>query len=189
MNTDQSDATNYKASDLMYANCVTNHTKGTAVPLTFNHKLSKVTVELIAGSGFQDADLDNADVKITNTAIKCTIASLDKDGIGAITPSETPSDKTPITIGTWNSNAMSAIVIPQTVAAETTLFEVTLAGGTKPYKYTIPAGLGVTFSAGMVYNYKLTVTIDGIQVTSTITDWIDGTENLPDGGTGDAILD
>ena len=188
VNTDQSNATNYKASDLMYASCVTNHTKGTPVSLTFTHKLSKVTVELEAGTGFKDSDLNNAVVKITNTSTKCSIASLDKSGIGAISASSTSSDITPITIGTWNSSLkdkMSAIVIPQTVSAGSQLFEVTLVGVTKTYKYKIPTGgSGVKFSEGKEYKYKLTVKIDGIDVNSTITDWGDGgTTN------GDATLD
>lgn len=186
--TNQSGDTDYKASDLMYASCVTNHTKGTPVSLTFTHKLSKVTVELAAGTGFKDSDLNNAVVKITNTSTKCSIASLDKSGIGAISASSISSDITPITIGTWNSSLkdkMSAIVIPQTVSAGSQLFEVTLVGVTKTYKYKIPTGgSDVKFSEGKEYKYKLTVKIDGIDVNSTITNWGDGgTTN------GDATLD
>lgn len=191
--TNQSDATDYKASDLMYANCVSNHTKGSAVSLNFVHKLSKVTVELAAGTGFQNLDLDNAVVKITNTATKCSIASLNKNGIGAIAPSSTSSDIQPIKIGTWNStskNSMSAIVIPQTVNAGTLLFEVTLNGISATYKYKIPAGSSVTFSEGKEYKYKLTVKKDGIEVTSSIKDWVDDSSNLPGGnGNVDATLD
>ena len=188
VDTDQSDATNYKASDLMYASCVSNHTKGTPVSLKFKHKLSKVTVELAADTGFDNSDLNNAVVKITNTSTKCSIASLNKSGIDYITASTTSSDIQPIKIGTWNSDSkdkMSAIVIPQNVSAGSQLFEVTLNGISTPYKYKIPAGgSGVTFSEGKEYKYKFTVKKDGIDVNSTITDWGDGgTTN------GDATLD
>ena len=193
VNTDQSAPTNYKASDLMYAICVTNHTKGTPVSLTFTHKLSKVTVELEAGTGFQANDLNNAVVKITNTSTKCSIDNLNKSGIGAITASSTSSDIQPIEIGTWNSTSqdkMSAIVIPQTVTAGSQLFEVTLNGISTPYKYKIPAGgSNVIFSEGKEYKYKLTVKIDGIEVKSTITDWDNDSSSLPDGGIGNATLD
>lgn len=186
--TNQSGDTEYKASDLMYASCVTDHKKGTPVSLTFKHKLSKVTVELAAGTGFKDSDLNNAVVKITNTSTKCSIDNLNKSGIGAITASSTSSDIQPIEIGTWNSTSqdkMSAIVIPQTVSAGSQLFEVTLVGVTKTYKYKIPTGgSDVKFSEGKEYKYKLTVKIDGIDVNSTITNWGDGgTTN------GDATLD
>lgn len=190
VNTDQSNATDYKASDLMYASCETNHTKGTPVSLTFKHKLSKVTVELAAGTGFGDSDLNNAVVKITNTSTKCSIASLNNSGIGPITASSTSSDIKPITIGTWNSNSkekMSAIVIPQTVNTGTVLFEVTLAGSnTTPYKYTIPSGSNVIFAESNEYKYKLTIKIDGIDVKSDITPWTDATGGTPTGG--DATL-
>ena len=188
----QSDARNYKESDLMYASCVSNHKKGTPVSLSFKHKLSKVTVELVAGTGFEDTDLNSADVKITNTSTRCTFGAINKNGIGTITASTTSSDIQPITIGTWNSTSkdkMSAIVIPQTVSAGNVLFEVTLNGITKPYKYIIPAGSGVTFSEGKVYNYKLTVNKAGIVVNSTITNWDDDSSNLPSGGNVDATLD
>ena len=190
VNTDQSNATNYKASDLMYANCESNHTKGTPVSLTFKHKLSKVTVELAAGTGFGVSDLNNAVVKITNTSTKCSIASLNNSGIGPITASSTSSDIKPITIGTWNSTSkekMSAIVIPQTVNTGTVLFEVTLAGSnTTPYKYTIPSGSNVIFAESNEYKYKLTIKIDGIDVKSDITPWTDATGGTPTGG--DATL-
>ena len=190
----QSDAANYKASDLMYASCVQDHKKGTPVSLTFKHKLSKVTVELVAGTGFEDTDLNNAAVNITNTSTKCTFDPINKNGIGTITASTTSSAIQPITIGTWNStlkDKMSAIVIPQTVSAGKVLFEVTLNGITTPYKYTIPAdGSAVTFSEGKEYKYTLTVKKAGIEVNSTITNWDDGSSSLPGGnGNVDATLD
>ena len=190
---DQSSHDNYKASDLMYATCQTNHQKGSDVNLTFQHKLSKVTVELIAGTGFQGADLDNAIVKITNTSTKCSIDKLDKSGIGSITASAISSYIQPITIGTWSNSTqakMSAIVIPQTINAGGQLFEVTLNGISTPYKYKIPmGGNNVVFVGGNEYKYKLTIKIDGIDVTSTITDWTDDTSSLPNNGNGDATLD
>ena len=190
--TDQSSDLNYKASDLMYASKVIDHKKGSAVDLTFKHKLSKVTVELVAGTGFQDNDLNNAVVKITNTYNGCTIASLNLNSIGNIAE-DVQSAKTAITIGTWNSTSkekMSAIVIPQTVNAGDQLFEVTLNGISTPYKYKIPTGgNNVVFAGGNEYNYKLTIKIDGIDVTSTITDWTDDSSNLPDNGNGNATLD
>ena len=193
VNTDQSQDANYKASDLMYASCQTDHRKGSDVNLTFVHKLSKVTVELIPGTGFQDTDLDNAVVNIMNTYTACSIASLDKSGIGSITASAIPSDIKPVKIGTWSNSTkakMSAIVIPQTINAGDQLFEVTLDGISTPYKYKIPiGGNNVVFAEGKEYNYKLTIKIDGIGVTSSINNWTDDSSSLPDNGNGDAKLD
>ena len=189
VNTDQSSDPNYKASDLMYADCVPDHRKGTPVTLTFAHKLSKVTIELVNGNGFQPADLEGAEIKITNTYNGCTINKLDKTGIGPIACNSS-SAKNAITVGTWNSsspNKLSAIVIPQTVNKGNVLFEVKLAGTTNPYKYTIPSdGSDVIFAESNEYKYKLTIKIDGIDVTSTITPWKDATGGTPTGG--DATL-
>ena len=187
--TNQSEDTDYKASDLMYASCETNHTKGTPVLLTFKHKLSKVTVELVNGNGFQPADLEGAEIKIMNTYNGCTITKLDKTGIGTITCNSS-SAQSAIKVGTWSSsssNKLSAIVIPQTVNKGNVLFEVKLAGTTNPYKYTIPSdGSDVTFAESNEYKYKLTIKIDGIDVKSDITPWTDATGGTPIGG--DATL-
>ena len=192
VNTDQSQDAKYKASDLMYADCVPDHRKGTPVTLTFKHKLSKVTIELVNGNGFQPADLEGAEIKIMNTYNGCTISKLDKTGIDPITCNSS-SAQNAITVGTWNSatkDKLSAIVIPQTVSKGTVLFEVTLAGTTNPYKYTIPSdGSDVTFAGSNEYKYKLTIKIDGIDVTSSITNWTDDSSSLPDNGNGDAKLD
>ena len=189
VNTDQSQDANYKASDLMYASCQTDHRKGSDVNLTFVHKLSKVTIELVNGNGFQPADLDGAEIKIMNTYNGCTVNKLDKTGIGTITCNSS-SGPNAITVGTWSSsstNKLSAIVIPQTVSKGNVLFEVKLAGTTNPYKYTIPSdGSDVTFAGSNEYKYKLTIKIDGIDVKSTITDWTDATSGTPT--EGDATL-
>lgn len=189
VNTDQSSDANYKESDLMYAPCQTNHQKGSDVNLTFAHKLSKVTIELVNGNGFLPADLEGAEIKIMNTYNGCTITKLDKTGIGTITCNSS-SEKNAITVGTWSNsspNKLSAIVIPQTVNKGIVLFEVKLAGTTNPYKYTIPSdGSDVTFAGSNEYKYKLTIKIDGIDVKSTITDWTDATDGTPT--SGDATL-
>ena len=185
VNTDQSQDANYKESDLMYAPCQTNHQKGSDVNLTFAHKLSKVTIELVNGNGFLPADLEGAEIKIMNTYNGCTITKLDKTGIGTITCNSS-SEKNAITVGTWSNsspNKLSAIVIPQTVSKGIVLFEVKLAGTTNPYKYTIPSdGSDVIFAESKEYKYKLTIKIDGIDVKSDITPWIDATDGTPTNG-------
>ena len=173
----------------MYAPCQTNHQKGSDVNLIFAHKLSKVTIELVNGNGFQPADLDGAEIKIMNTYNGCTITKLDKTGIGTITCNSS-SAQSAIKVGTWSSisqDKLSAIVIPQTVNKGNVLFEVKLAGTTNPYKYTIPSdGSDVTFAESNEYKYKLTIKIDGIDVKSTITPWTDATSGRPT--EGDATL-
>ena len=183
---DQTLDANYKASDLMYAPCQSDKKKGNTVQLPFAHQLSKVIVKLVQGNGLNTNDLNNATVQILNTYTQCSIASLSKTGIGAITPSTQAEDKKPITVGTWpssSSEGIAAIVIPQSVQAGNPLFQVSLTNGAK-YVYTIPStDSAVTFESGTVYTYTLTVTTAAIEVTSTITNW-----NLGRNESGDAIL-
>lgn len=180
---DQSNEANYKNSDLMWAS-KTNHAKSdNAVDLSFNHKLSKVIVELIKGNGLNDGDLDNATVQILNTSTKATI-DVDKTGIKNLTPSTTAGDKKPITLGSWNTGYnVAAIIIPQQVEAGTQLFKVKLRNQAE-YIYTIPTGTSpVNFEADKKYTYTLTLTTKGIVVNATIKDWSNNGS-----GTGDAIL-
>lgn len=180
---DQSSDTNYKNSDLMWASKI-NHAKSEdAVALSFNHKLSKVIVELNQGDGLNNGDLDNAFVQILNTSTKATI-DVDKTGIKKLAPSTTAEDKKPITLGSWNTgNNVAAIIIPQQVEAGKPLFKVQLSNNAE-YIYTIPTTASpVTFEADKKYTYTLTLTTKGIEVTATIKEW-----SQNDSGTGDAIL-
>lgn len=180
---EQSNDANYKNSDLMWAS-KTNHAKSdNAVALSFNHKLSKVIVELKQGAGLNNGDLDNATVQILNTSTKATI-DVDKTGIKNLAPSTTPEDIKPITLGSWNTgNNVAAIIIPQQVGAGTPLFKVTLSNNAE-YIYTIPTGTSpVTFEADKKYTYTLTLTTKGIEVNATIKEW-----SKNGSGTGDAIL-
>ena len=190
VDTDQSDATKYKASDLMYAACQSNKKKGENIQLTFKHKLAKVIVILKKGDGLKDGDLNNAEVKITNTYVKCSIDKVDKTTFGTITASTEAVDKKAITVGNWStasnneSNGIAAIVVPQTVSKGTQLFEVKLSNNAV-YKYTIPSDASddVVFTQENVHTYTLTLTTSGISVTSSIKDWTPGT-----GGSGEATL-
>ena len=191
VNTDQSEDVDYKASDLMYAGCQSNKKKGENIQLTFQHKLAKVIVVLKQGNGLKDGDLKNAEVKITNTYVKCSIDKVNKTTFGSITASTEAVDKKAITVGNWStasnneSNGIAAIVVPQTVSKGTQLFEVKLSNDAV-YKYTIPSGAAndIVFTQGNVHTYTLTLTTSGISVTSSINDWTPVTP-----GSGNATLD
>ena len=190
VNTDQSGDTNYKASDLMYAECQSNKKKGDNIALTFNHKLAKVIVILKKGNGLVNDDLNGAEVKIKDTYVKCSIQSVNKSSFGSITVSSDQGDKNDIKVGTWSTasnnetNGIAAIVVPQTVSKGTELFEVKLSNNAV-YKYTIPSGAAndVVFAKGKVHTFTLTLTTSGISVTSSIKNWEQGT-----GVTGQATL-
>ena len=163
---DQSSAANYCSSDLMYATKLTNKAKGTTHGLTFNHALSKIIVNITNGSGVTAGDITSnvSAVKINNTKLTATIA---KGVVSAATGSATD-----ITItGTTNTSNIG-IIVPQTVVNGSAFITVTY--NSNDYAYTLTADK--TFEAGKVYTYALTLTAQGISLSSTtITDWIPDT--------------
>ena len=182
--TDQSNETNYKASDFLFAAGVTNHKKADGeIKLQFEHQLSKVIVKLKAGDGVDASALTGAEVNIVNTKPEASFTALSQTGPATISAT---GDVANIKIGTWSGSDIAAIIVPQTVSKGTPLFKVELTNGGN-YTYVIPNGDSdndVTFSAKNVVTYTLTLTTAGIDVKSEIKDWNTGTS-----ADGDAILD
>ena len=161
---DQSTDANYKASDLMTGlPTASNPVARTSsnVPMTFTHLLTKVDVNLTAGSGFDD--VSSAVVSILGTKPTTTF-SVQSTTVGAA--SGTAAD---IVAGT--GTATSAIIVPQAIAANTSFLKVTVGGG--DYIYKLPAA--TTFDAQTKYVFNITVNKTGLVLTTTeITDWTDG---------------
>ena len=156
----------YKASDLMTGvptagNPVARTTS--AVGLTFTHLLTKINVNLTAGSGFTASDMSNAVVSILNTKPTTTFSVQSTD--------VTAADGTAASIVAGTGAATSAIIVPQTVAASTNFIQVAIGGGN--YIYKLDAAK--TFAAKTKYTYSITVNKTGLILTSTtVTDWLDG---------------
>lgn len=181
--TDQTtDATNgdanYKASDLMYATPITGQSQTTsAVGFTFNHALTKIVVNLTKGSNLPQNEFNSCTVALsakTTAAINSGVAS-------------TASTDGTITMGTGVSSStattfsLAAIIVPQTIDGSTTpqnFITISNSSGTASYQLKT----SVTFDAGKVYTYNLTVYSSVITLQSTsITDWVDG------GATSDTV--
>lgn len=178
--------TAYLNSDLLYG-----LKKGVArskneVDLTFYHLLSKVEITLKQGAG--KPALNRATVTIENTRLK---AAFTPDKTADINNANTSTAQTaraglvtcptednapaPIKIATEVTNDFSsaayaaAIIVPQTVAADTKFIKVALEDGGTFY-YKIPTG-DLTFQSGKKYQYNITVNQTGLTVTSEIKDW------------------
>lgn len=154
-NADQSSNANYFNSDLLYSDKKDYTRQSAAHSLTFEHKLSKLTYTLLSGTG--SPNITGATVKWTNV---CNTAAFDKTTGGVTTPSYPTIIIPHATYG--------AIIVPQTVGANTQLLEVTLADGAV-LKYT--PNTDQVFEGKKKYNYEITVNLSGLTVTSTITDW------------------
>lgn len=158
---DQSNDAGYKASDLMTGlptagNPVARTTS--AVPMTFTHLLTKIDVNLTAGSGFTQTEMDNAVVSILGTKPTTTF-NVQNATIGAA------SGTAAIVAGTGAAN--SAIIVPQEVAAGN-FIQVAVGGGN--YIYALTAA--TTFDAKKCYIYNITVNKTGLVLTgTTITGW------------------
>ncbi|MBO4800577.1 MAG: fimbrillin family protein [Bacteroidaceae bacterium] len=162
---DQSSTAGYKASDLMMGaptggNPVTRTTS--EVPMTFTHLLTKINVNLTAGDGFTETEMNNAEVSILGVKPTTTF------GVQGTAVTEGSGTATNIAAGTGAST--SAIIVPQTVMAGN-FIKITIGGG--DYYYALAANK--FFASQTLYTYNLTVNKTGLLLTATtITAWADG---------------
>ena len=157
---DQSTDAAYKASDLTFgtaANPVSR--QSSAIPVTFRHLLSKITVNLTSGDG--NPSLDGATVSLMNVCLDAQITPSDgtvAEGTG------TQDESVTVTTGTGGS----AVIPVQTVINGKQFIRVQLQTGNNLY-YTLPQN--ATFQSGKVYTYNIKVNLTDLEVTSSITDW------------------
>lgn len=162
--TDQTTADAYRASDLMWAGLTNITAASTNHTLNFSHLLSKVVIKLVKGD-FDDDLLAQATVTLGTddlvTAGTFTASTgqfiPDESGTGTITLAENA--------GTAD---YAAIVVPQAVLGR----KVNIVIGEITRSYTI---LTPAFQGGKRYSYVLTVNYSGeiSLIKSDITDWED----------------
>lgn len=152
---DQSKATEngemggYEASDFLWGK-VSDVTPTTSViRLPMAHRMSNARVTLIQGSGFADGEWANTK-KIVLTANVARKASINLS-TGEIKTAG--SAESTMTIPSRVNDEWRTIVVPQTVAAGTTLFSITIGG--VPYKFTKNEAL--TYVAGKMMNFGIKV--------------------------------
>lgn len=152
---DQSKATEngemggYEASDFLWGK-VSDVTPTTSViRLPMAHRMSNARVTLIQGSGFAEGEWANLEkiVLTANVARKASInlSTGDIKTAGAV--------ENTMTIPSRTKDEWRTIVVPQTVAAGTTLFSITIGG--VPYKFTKNEAL--TYVAGKMMNFGIKV--------------------------------
>ena len=155
---DQSSDAGYLASDLLYAS-QTATSQTSAVGLSFSHKLARLALTVTADAS---TTLTDATVKIVGTK-PSTVLTL-TDG----TISEATGTAQDITIGSGinitagQSQTLYAVVVPQTISANTTLIEVTAGGKAWRYHFSSNA----VFVGGKSHSASITVSSNSF--TSTI---------------------
>ena len=154
----------YCKSDLLYAVSTNVPYSEKIITLDFKHLLSKIEINLIAGSG---VDLSKVTfVKVLNTQLAADITLKNSEAIAAaITPTGDTADITAYKSSDNNGVYAEAIVIPQEVSG--TFVEVTV--DATPYYYTIPTK---TLESGYKYILNLTVG-ENTSATPAEQSWIE----------------
>lgn len=152
---DQSKATEngemggYEASDFLWGKVSDVAPTTSVIRLPMAHRMSNARVTLIQGSGFAEGEWANLE-KIVLTANVARKASINLS-TGEIKTAG--SAESTMTIPSRTNDEWRTIVVPQTVAAGTTLFSITIGG--VPYKFTKNEAL--TYVAGKMMNFGITV--------------------------------
>lgn len=152
---DQSKATEngemggYEASDFLWGKVSDVAPTTSVIRLPMAHRMSNARVTLIQGSGFADGEWANTK-KIVLTANVARKASINLS-TGEIKTAG--SAESTMTIPSRVNDEWRTIVVPQTVAAGTTLFSITIGG--VPYKFTKNEAL--TYVAGKMMNFGIKV--------------------------------
>ena len=167
---DQTADTSYVKSDLLWAQSTDPNGVAASINaqgLAFNHKLSKITVNLTGDGNITTKDLKAAIITITNTIrdAKMNISdgnvSITTSGLGEIIMK--PSN---------NEISASAIIVPQTITKDTKFLTITI--GTLDYFFSLPND--ITFDSGKAYTFNITVSATQAKFSSVkIVDWLSGT--------------
>lgn len=187
--TDQDNAENYRKCDLMFGSnkyyveegivkeyedaSFTGTSKDkNPVKLIFKHKLSKIIVIIKAGGGLEESNLTGAtitmfgpkpDVKITTSSTGISLGN-----------AEGTAPTGGYNLGTYDANGNAAIVIPQTIEADNFItIQLSSENGSKKYTYKLSSQ--TTFETGKSYTYTLKLTSGGLDVTTQIGNWTEGT--------------
>ena len=152
---DQSTATEdgemggYEASDFLWGKVSDVAPTTSIIRLPLAHRMSNARVTLIQGSGFADGEWAKTK-KIVLTANVARKASINLS-TGEIKTAGSVENN--MTIPSRVNDEWRTIVVPQTVAAGTTLFSITIGG--VPYKFTKNEAL--TYVAGKMMNFGIKV--------------------------------
>ena len=139
----------YEASDFLWGKVADVAPTTSVIRLPLAHRMSNARVTLIQGSGFAEGEWANTKkiVLTANVARKASI-NLSTGEIKAAGSAEST-----MTIPSRVNDEWRTIVVPQTVAAGTTLFSITIDG--VPYKFTKNEAL--TYVAGKMMNFGIKV--------------------------------
>ncbi|MBR1510090.1 MAG: leucine-rich repeat protein [Bacteroidales bacterium] len=165
----------YEASDFLWCKVADVTPSEAKVKLRLAHRMAGVQVKLIAGSGFDEEEFESMgkSVLATSTTRKATInfATGEVSPVGA-------AQNTGIVMAVQADDSFRAVLVPQSVAAGTKLFAITIDG----VAYGFSVGSNVAYTAGKLTSFDITVNkktpsgdYEFVLSDTQITDW---TEDL-----------
>lgn len=113
----------YEASDFLYAKTAGLTASATAVPLTFKHIMSKLTVRLVKGEDFEGDMPSTVDLYVYNTVPTATI-----DLSAGVATRYVKGKTATIKARQTGDYTYSAIIVPQRLSNRVPLIEVTVKG-------------------------------------------------------------
>ena len=139
----------YEASDFLWGKAENNSPTASVIRLGFNHKMASMRVDLVEGTGFEAGEWTAAqkELIILNTTRKSTVNLK----TGVVTASDEIAQTG--TIPYKNGDEFRAIVVPQTVPANTNLFSVTIDGESYFFKKTEE----MVYNPSKQHNFTMTV--------------------------------
>lgn len=159
----------YEASDFLWGKATQITPTAERIPIKFSHIMAGIQVELAEGTGFSEGEWANLSkaVLITGTTRKSTIDL----STGTVTP-QGDAEVTG-TIPYIDGTTFRAVVVPQNVQSNISLFSITVDG--TPYTFTKPELF--TYVSGKLHKFTISVskkTGSGLEfklISESITAW------------------
>jgi len=174
---DVSGQSSQAAIDLLYSNNVTGKgkTDTDAAALAFDHKLSKVILNIERGDGTTNDDLSVMTVVFKNMNTQATMALT--DGTLTVTSGQTAKDITLLT--TTAGTQYEAIMLPEDLNGTKVEFRLNNTPG-EVFVWTVGSDTddpGV-FEAGTKYTYTITLARTKVTASASIGQWLEAPSGL-----------
>ncbi len=159
----QTSPEDYMASDLMFAkveDVAKPTTANEPIQLVFEHKMSKICVNLTAEGG---VSLTNSTVKLLGVKTHTTF----NPQTGVVNEEDATGDAGNILMTNDGAQGCAAIIVPQKKASGY-LLEIVLRNNDVLHYKTVQE---TTFESGKVYTFNVTVIESNISVNTTVTTW------------------
>lgn len=156
INADQSKFDAYKASDFLWGKSVNKTSSSNPVNIQVSHLMSRLVVKLVAGNGYSDNDLSDAEVIICSMQNEAVINLSN----GATTPSGFVEEVVPYV----DNDDYCALLVPQTIS-NSDFVKVTIGG----LPYVLKQSL--TLESGKQHQCTITLSKTNQGINIGITDW------------------